>query len=93
MNHGGTRMDTDQEIKLVARKTIRGREWSFRRGQLLVGRKMPDGTWTVWPPGRYDGFLVGVPRFYLRRLKPGSMSRPGRKKIRVHPCSSVVETR
>ncbi len=69
-----------QEFKLVARKRIIGREWEFRQGQILIGRKEDGGTWKVWPPGRYDGYLCGVPRFYVRRLRPGKMSRSGRKK-------------
>lgn len=69
-----------REVKLIARKTIQGREWAFRRGQILMGYKDHHGTWCVWSPGRYwDSFICGVPRFYVRRLRPGKMSRPGRK--------------
>ena len=73
-------MSEPKEIKLIARRKIQGPEWDFRRGAILVGYRSDDGTWSVWPPGRYDGVLHGVPRWYVRRLRPGKMSRLGRKR-------------
>jgi hypothetical protein len=71
-------MSEPKEVKLVARRKIQGPEWDFRRGAILVGYREAGGTWAVWPPGRYDGVLHCVPRWYVRRLRPGKMSRAGR---------------
>lgn len=47
----GTARGEPKKFKLIARKTIQGPRWGFRRGQILVGYREEGGTWRVWAPG------------------------------------------
>ena len=56
-------------VKLIARRDIVGREWTFYRGQHLVGQR--DGTgWAVWPRRDPLSYLVGIPDELVRIAKP-----------------------
>lgn len=61
-------------VRLVVRRKIIGPEWEFPVGKKLAGMRYPDGTWRVWPHGQEDAFLVGVPRWYVKRAKPKTQS-------------------
>ena len=82
-----------KEVKLIARREIVGSEWSFRRGMILVGYREKEGTWRVWPPGQFDGNLCCVPRWYVRRLRPGKMSRSGRKRGEIARFYKIKTTK
>ena len=56
-------------VRLVVRRKIIGPQWEFPVGMKLEGMKDPDGTWRVWPPEQEHAFLVGVPRWYVKRDK------------------------
>ena len=73
-------MNEPKTIKLIATKPINGGEWGFRRGQILMGYRESSGTFRVWALGQFGSNICGVPSRYIRRLKPGKMSRLGRKR-------------
>ena len=57
--------------RLVARRDIVGRDWTFYKGQYLGGKRDgPEGTWSVWPRRAPTAFLVCVPDELVRKLKP-----------------------
>ena len=62
-------------VRLVTRRPIWGPRWHFPVGKKLAGTRSPDGTWRVWPHGQEDAFLVGVPRWYVKRSKPNAVLR------------------
>lgn len=52
-------------MRLVARRDIEGPEWTFRRGQRLLGERHPSG-WHVWPRRDRGAYLVCVPDELVR---------------------------
>jgi hypothetical protein len=61
-------------VRLAARRDIVGPEWTFYKGQRLVGKRDGPGRWAVWPRRDPLAFLVGVPDELVRELrKPPSV--------------------
>ena len=62
-------MLTSHLVRLVARRNIVGPEWTFSKGQRLVGQRDGPGRWAVWPRRDPLAFLVGVPDDFVRELR------------------------
>ena len=54
--------------RVVARRDIVGPEWTFYRGQKLIGQRDGPGRWAVWPRRDPLAYLVGVPDELVREL-------------------------
>ena len=55
-------------VRLIARRDIVGPEWTFPRGQRLLGQRDGPGRWAVWPRRDPLAFLVAVPDDFVREL-------------------------
>jgi hypothetical protein len=54
-------------VRLIARRDIVGREWTFARGRHLLGRREASG-WAVWPRRDPTSYIVCVPDELVREL-------------------------
>ena len=79
MKKAAIRRRFDAVVRLVVRRKIIGPDWEFPVGMKLAGMKCgTDGRWRVWPHGQDYAFLVGVPRWYVKREKPNNDLSGGR---------------
>ena len=61
--------------RVVARRDIVGREWTFPRGRRLLGRRDASG-WTVWPRPAPDAYICCVHDDFVRDLPCSSFCHP-----------------